>query len=95
MESCPHPVTEILSGTAGGVDRMGERYAAQQGISLRKFAADWTGRGRAAGFLRNLEMSENADLLVLLWDGVSAGSQHMKNIALKKGLLLWEKIVLR
>ena len=47
---------EIVSGTAGGTDRLGERYAKENGYKLTKFPADWNKYGKPAGYIRNEQM---------------------------------------
>ena len=76
---------EIVSGTANGADKLGERYANERGYVLKKFPADWT-LGKKAGYLRNKQMAEYADALICFWDGQSKGSQHMINLAKESGL---------
>lgn len=73
----PYEITEIISGGAGGADRLGERWAASRGIPIRLCLAQWKAFGKAAGFLRNQEMADLGDLLVLFWDGQSRGSRDM------------------
>ena len=70
-------VSEVVSGTARGVDRMGEAYAERRGIPVRRFPADWDRFGRAAGMIRNAEMAKYADALVAVWDGRSKGTDNM------------------
>ena len=41
LKECPWEITEIVSGTARGVDILGERYAEDHGIPLKRFPADW------------------------------------------------------
>lgn len=77
---------EIVSGTAGGADQLGEKYASERGYSIRRFPADWEKFGRAAGFKRNSEMSNYADCLIAFWDGESKGTRHMINTARKKNM---------
>ena len=60
---------------------------------MKAFPADWQKHGRKAGPLRNMEMAINADALVLVWDGKSAGSASMKREAERAGLLIFELIV--
>lgn len=79
---------EIISGTANGADKLGERYAIENGYQLKLFPADWNRYGKSAGFRRNVEMSNHADALVVFWDGKSRGTQHMIREAEKKKLLL-------
>jgi hypothetical protein len=80
------PITEILSGHAKGADMLGERYAREHDILLTVHPADWDEYGKKAGYLRNVEMANNADALIALWDGTSKGTKHMIDIAKKKNL---------
>lgn len=34
-------IIEVISGTCKGVDKLGERYAKENNIALKKFPADW------------------------------------------------------
>lgn len=77
---------EIVSGTAGGADTLGERYAQEKGYEVKKFPAKWDEYGKKAGYLRNQEMGEYADGLIAFWDGQSKGTKHMIDIANNKGL---------
>lgn len=79
-------ITELVSGTAPGVDRLGESWAAKHQIPIRRFPADWTKYGKRAGYLRNELMAQHADALILVWDGASKGSRHMLDIARKRGI---------
>jgi hypothetical protein len=81
-----HPITEIISGTAKGADKLGERWAHSKGISIKRFPADWDKFGKSAGYKRNAEMAKYGDSLVIFWDGVSRGTKHMKELATKYGL---------
>lgn len=71
---------EIVSGTAGGADKLGERFAKDNQHSLRQFPANWRPEGkfdRGAGFKRNDQMAQYATHLVAFWDGKSRGTAHM------------------
>lgn len=76
----------IISGTARGADKLGERYAKEKGFELRLFPAKWDEYGKRAGYFRNVEMAKNADMLIAFWDGESKGTKHMIDIAEKEGL---------
>lgn len=76
----------ILSGTAKGADRLGERYARERGFLLRRFPADWDKDGNKAGPIRNAKMADNADALIAFWNGTSRGTAHMIMTAKEKGL---------
>src|SRR5690554_7371831 len=54
-------VTEVVSGTARGVDRLGEAWAKANYIPIRRFPADWDKNGRAAGHIRNREMGRSEE----------------------------------
>jgi hypothetical protein len=69
-------ITEVISGTARGVDRLGERWAELHNIPIRRFPAMWGVYGKRAGFQRNIQMLRNADALVAVWDGKSKGTNH-------------------
>ena len=77
---------EIVSGTANGADKLGERYAKERGYVLTRFPADWGKFGKGAGHIRNREMAECADALIAFWDGESRGTKHMIDTAKQRGL---------
>lgn len=80
-------ITVVLSGGARGVDRLGERWAAQRQIPVERFLADWDRYDLAAGEIRNREMvAARAEALVALWDGVSRGTNNCIDEARQRGL---------
>jgi len=72
---------EIVSGTANGADKLGERYANEKGYKVTQFPADWTNHGKRAGYLRNNQMAVYADALIAFWDYKSKGTGHMIDLA--------------
>ena len=68
---------EIVSGGAKGADRLGERYAHENHISLKIMRANWDAYGKRAGFLRNTDMAKYCDAVLAFWDGKSVGTEHM------------------
>lgn len=76
----------IISGTARGADQLGEKFAAEFNCGLKRMPADWNRHGKAAGYLRNVEMAKEADMLIAFWDGCSKGTGHMIDIAWKQNL---------
>ncbi len=88
IELFDHPITEVVSGRARGVDQLGEQYARQNGIPIKEFPAKWNRYGKSAGYRRNTEMAEYADALIALWDSKSKGTEHMINLARDKGLFV-------
>jgi hypothetical protein len=87
------PISVVVSGGAQGVDYLGERYAREEGYPLDVYPADWNKHGRAAGPIRNAEMAENADALIAIWDGQSRGTKNMIEIARKRGLTVYVKVI--
>lgn len=77
----PYFNIEIVSGTARGADTLGEKYAKEKGFALKRFPANWDLYGKKAGYIRNREMRDYADVCVVFWDGESKGSKHMINLA--------------
>lgn len=77
---------EVVGGGAKGADELGRRYAKERGYKFTLFPADWDKHGKKAGPIRNGEMAEYADGLILFWDGKSRGSKNMLEQARKKGL---------
>jgi hypothetical protein len=71
-------IEEVVSGTAIGPDQLGERWAQQNDIPIKRMPADWS-KGRGAGHIRNAEMAKYADIGIILWDGVSPGTRGMIN----------------
>lgn len=76
----------VVSGTARGADRLGERYARERGFQIERYPADWNRDGNAAGPIRNALMTDNAEALIAFWDGQSAGTKNMIWTARNKGL---------
>jgi hypothetical protein len=79
-------ITEIVSGTAKGADSLGERYATENNITIKKFPANWAKYNKSAGYIRNKEMAEYGDILIAFWDGKSKGTKHMIDLANNKNL---------
>lgn len=77
----------IVSGGARGADTLGEKYAMENEITLKRFLANWD-LGKQAGYIRNKEMSDYSDAVIAFWDGSSKGTGHMIDIAKEKGLQL-------
>ncbi len=79
---------EIVSGTANGADKLGERYAAERGYLLKQMPADWDKYGKAGGYKRNAEMAKYGNALIAFWDENSKGTKHMIDLAKTAGLLV-------
>lgn len=77
--------TEVVSGKCPtGADRGGELWADSVGLPVRPFPADWGKHGKAAGPIRNSEMAQYADAVILFPGG--KGTESMEFLAWKHGL---------
>ena len=85
-------ITEVVSGTARGVDCLGEKWAMENDRRLAVFRAEWETLGKAAGFIRNRRMAEYADALIAVWDGKSKGTMNMIDNAEELDLFIYVKI---
>jgi hypothetical protein len=74
---------EIVSGGARGADKLGELLAKKLKLPIALFPADWDTLGDAAGFIRNEQMALYCTAGLLLWDGISTGTQHMEKQLIK------------
>ena len=72
--------TRIISGGADGADSLAEKYAWENNIDISIFVPDWS-IGRQAGFIRNVEIWDNADYGVAFWNGESNGTAHSFKLA--------------
>lgn len=79
----------MVSGTADGVDKLGEQWAKGRLIPVEKFYPKWKLYGKYAGLVRNTEMARTSQALLAVWDGKSKGTAHMIHVAKKKGLLVY------
>lgn len=72
IRQCPWKITSVISGHARtGVDVLGERWAAEKGLKCVIVPAKWVIHGKRAGPLRNAEMVQQADALIMIGNGVS------------------------
>lgn len=97
-------ISEVVCGMARGVDLAGKYFAENDWkqdyplcsdgqIPVKEFPADWEVHGKAAGSIRNKQMAEYADALLLIWDGESRGSANMKKEIQKLNKPIYEVIL--
>jgi len=86
-------ITEVVTGRCRGVDWCGEDYAEANGIPVKPFPAEWNRYGTMAGPIRNRQMAEYGEALILVWNGKSRGSANMLEEATKRGLKIYQHIV--
>ena len=78
-------VSMIISGGANGMDKLAEQYADQRRLSKMIIRPQYARYGRAAPLKRNEEMVDNADEVLVIWDGVSKGTAYTIKYAQKQG----------
>ena len=88
-----HPIKNkitIIHGGARGADSLADRYSEEHDIDKEVYEADWENEGRSAGPKRNQRMLDEGkpDCVVAFPGG--RGTQHMVNIARKKGVPVYE-----
>jgi len=57
-------ITICSGGCPKGGDRFAEILARQFKIPIILHKADWNGKGRAAGFIRNTDIAKDSDILI-------------------------------
>ncbi len=76
-------ITLLISGSALGADTLGEQYAKENDIETKIFLPDWEKHGRAAGMIRNTDIVNESEVVIVFWDGSSRGSADSINKAKK------------
>lgn len=79
----------IVSGGAIGVDSMGSFFADKNNIPTMIIKPDWTKFGKAAGFIRNEEIVNNADIVIAFIKNKSRGTMNSINHAKRKNKILF------
>mgnify|MGYP001615560382 CR=1 FL=1 len=82
---------EIVSGGAKGADLLGEQYASEYGLPVKKFyilKEHWEKYGKKAAYVRNVNMAEYATHCICFWDGKSKGTEMMIRLAKKDRLIV-------
>ena len=92
---CGMEITEVVSGGCpSGADYHGEQWAHKERIAIKKFIPEWEkykrpGKRNPAGPIRNRQMAEYADAVVLFPGG--RGTESMYNEAKRTGILILDK----
>ena len=80
----PSDADLIISGGAEGIDTIAEQYADRHRISKLILRPRYDLYGRAAPIKRNESMVDLADTVLVIWDGISKGSNHTVAYAQRK-----------
>ncbi|MDD5017639.1 MAG: SLOG family protein [Eubacteriales bacterium] len=89
----PVGVTALISGSAWGVESLAERWADEHKVPKLIIKADYERYGRLAAARRDELIVELADLVVAVWDGVSAGTRHTIEYARNIGKTVWVHMI--
>lgn len=73
----PENTTEIVSGSARGIDCDARKYAEENSIPLTEFLPEYKRFGKGAPLKRNLQIIEYADMVLAFWDGKSHGTKFV------------------
>ena len=65
---------------------MGEKYAAERGLKLEQFPAEWGLYHKGAGPIRNMQMVKAADAVVAFWDNQSSGTKNIIDCARQENI---------
>jgi len=91
LVACVNVVEIVHGGCRTGVDAAVAKHF-ERVVPMKVFPADWDMHGKAAGSIRNAQMAEYADELLLVWDGKSRGSASMKREMEKRGKPVHEQL---
>ena len=83
-----HDITAIVSGGAAGADSFGEQYAIEHNIKYTIFRPDWVKFGKKAGYIRNADIINAADVVIAFWNGTSNGTKHSIDLARRKNKIV-------
>ena len=75
----------IISGGARGIDTLAEKYADKNNISKLILRPKYEKYGKSAPLIRNKEMIELADFVLVVWDGSSRGTKYTIDYSKKLG----------
>lgn len=76
-------VEEIVSGGAVGVDLCAAEYAKSKGLKLTEFLPQYELYGRAAPIVRNKQIVDYSDKIIVFWNGSSKGALSVISYARK------------
>lgn len=71
------PITAVVCGEAKGPDTWGKEWAHENHIEVLSYPAMWDVHGKAAGYMRNVEMAKVCDRCIAFMENDSRGTAHM------------------
>ncbi len=76
---------EIISGGARGVDSAAAEYAKTHSLKLTEFLPDYSRYRRGAPLVRNKQIVDYCDKIIVFWNGSSTGTLSVIKYAEKVG----------
>ena len=81
----PDDVELLITGGTDGVDTMAEQYAAENDIKVQTMHPKYEHYGNGAPTVRNKQMVDMADRVLVFWDGKSRGAKFIYDYAKEVG----------
>lgn len=79
-------ITEVVCGLArAGIDKCAREWAAENGLPVRTFGADYDKNRGFGGYMRDYDLVENGDALIAITTG-TRGTEHLIHAARSKGI---------
>jgi hypothetical protein len=88
IKQAEFPITTIITGDSKGVDALAAAWAKNQDLGITVMPVEWSKYGGRAEQIRNEQVAEIADACILIWDGFSQGTYHLREIVQRRGLKL-------
>ena len=82
---CGWSNTVAVTGGDAELDSLGEAWANERGIPVKRFRTECERHGAAAEVLRNRQMAEYAEALVALWNGKNCRAGALVKEATERG----------
>ncbi len=82
----PPETTQIISGSAKGIDTCARMYARGRGIPFIEFLPDYARHGRFAPLRRNANIVAHSDLVLAFWNGESRGTRWTIELCRARGV---------
>ena len=81
----PENTTEIISGSANGIDKAARSYALNHRIPITEILPEYNLYGKLAPLRRNDYIIKLCDAVYAFWDGKSRGTYYVINQSRKLG----------